>query len=121
MARDPRIEARLHAWAQWMTTGDGSGFPTMSVLHPAWTPPSPGVMPTLKVSAPSGARQTHRAVRQLSMRLANTLVVHYCLKLPLCQQAERLGCSERTVLGRVELSHQKLRALLGARELLQQA
>ena len=45
-ARDERIEARLQRWARWVTVGDGSGFPTMSVLHREWTPPSPGTTPT---------------------------------------------------------------------------
>ena len=105
MARDPHIETRLIIWAQWLTTGDGSGYPTMSVLHPEWSPPSPGVLPTLMVAAPSTARQTHRAVRALSMRLANTLFVHYCMKLPISEQAVRLECAERTVHGRIEEAH----------------
>jgi len=34
MARDMKIELRLLRWAAAVTVGDGSGFPTMSVLHP---------------------------------------------------------------------------------------
>jgi DNA-directed RNA polymerase specialized sigma24 family protein len=111
-ARDERIEARLQRWAQWVTVGDGSGFPTMSVLHREWTPPSPGTTPTLKVSATSDVRQTHRALEQLSARLKNTVVVHYCHKVPLAEQARRLECAESTVVQRVALVHQRLVALL---------
>jgi len=112
MPRDTHIEQRLVVWASWLTTGDGSGYPTMSVLHPEWSPPSPGITPTLKVAAPSTARETHRAIEQLSMRLRNTLLVHYALKLPIADQAERLQCGERTVHGRVEEAHRQLRGLL---------
>lgn len=112
MARDNEIHARLLAWAQYVTVGDGSGYPAMSVLHPEWQPPAPGTTPTMKVSAPSMAAQTHRAIGMLSLRLANTLVVHYVLKLPLAEQAERLECAEPTVYARVEAAHRQLRGLL---------
>jgi DNA-directed RNA polymerase specialized sigma24 family protein len=111
-ARDDAIEARLQRWAQWVTAGDGSGFPTMSVLHREWTPPSPGTTPTLKVAAGSDVRQTHRALAQLSVRLRNTVVVHYCHKVPLVEQARRLECAESTVVQRVALVHQHLRLWL---------
>ena len=110
MARDMKIEARLQRWAAAVTVGDGSGFPTMSVLHPEWQPPSPGQTPTMKTSAHSDVRETHREIGFLSMRLANTVVLHYCLKLPLAAQAERLECGESTVIKRLELAHRQLRA-----------
>jgi DNA-directed RNA polymerase specialized sigma24 family protein len=112
MARDPRIEARLQRWADWVSVGDGSGYPVMSVLHSEWQPPSPGVTPTMKVSSSSDVRATHRAVGRLSQRLANTLVVHYCMKLPLAEQAMRLDCAESTVMQRVDLAHRQLLGLL---------
>jgi len=112
MARDAVIEARLQRWAAWVSVGDGSGFPVMSVLHPEWQPPSPGVTPTMKVGQATDVRQTHRAIAQLSKRLANTLVIHYCLKLPAAEQAERLECGESTVHARVEEAHRQLRAIL---------
>lgn len=114
MARDPLIDQRLRAWAQWLTTGDGSGYPTMSVLHPSWTPPSPGVTPSLKVSAPSTVHATHRAVRQLSQRLANTVLVHYCMQLSLAEQAARLDCAEATVHQRIEQAHRLLRGVFAS-------
>ena len=112
MARDDAIEARLQRWAQWVTVGDGSGYPVTNTLHPNWSPPGKGQRPTLKVTAGSDARQTHRAIAQLSQRLANTLVVHYCLRLPLDVQAQRLDCSADTVLVRVRDAHRLLRAIL---------
>jgi DNA-directed RNA polymerase specialized sigma24 family protein len=112
-ARDEAIEARLQRWAQWVTAGDGSGFPAMSVLHPSWQPPSPGTTPTLKVGSNSDAQQTHRALKQLSLRLRNTVVVHYCHKVPLAEQARRLECAESTVTARIGLIHQQVRQALG--------
>ena len=115
-ARDQAIEARLQRWAQWVTVGDGSGFPTMSVLHREWTPPSPGTTPTLKVSASSDVRQTHRALEQLSLTLKNTVVVHYIHRVPLAEQARRLGCAESTVTARIPRIHAQLRGLLNVDE-----
>lgn len=112
MARDARMEARLQRWAQGVTVGDGSGYPAMCVIHPQWQPPSPGTAPTLKVAHHSDVRETHRAIGALSMRLANTLVVHYCLRLPMDEQAQRLGCEVRTVHGRVEEAHRRLQGIL---------
>jgi DNA-directed RNA polymerase specialized sigma24 family protein len=113
MARDPRIEARLQRWAVMLTVGDGSGYPMTSVLDKSWTPPTPGQSPTLKVGASSDARQTHRAIASLSLRLANTLVVHYVMRLPLSEQAERLGCAQSTIGARIDVAHRQLAAILG--------
>lgn len=118
MARDEAIEARLQRWAQGVTVGDGSGFPVMSVLHPSWTPPSPGVLPSLKVAPASDVRQTHQAIARLSARLQDTLVMHYCIKAPMAEQAARLGCAIDTVYGRVERAHVELRMLLASHELM---
>jgi DNA-directed RNA polymerase specialized sigma24 family protein len=112
VARDVDIEARLQRWADYVSVGDGSGFPSMSVIHREWTPPSPGMMPSMKVAPSSDARQTHRAIGKLSQRQANTLVVHYVLKLPLADQALRLGCAESTVTARIDQAHARLRAEL---------
>ena len=112
MARDQRMEERLQRWAQAVTVGDGSGFPVMSVLHPEWQPPSPGITPTMKTAAASDARETHRALKTLSQRLQNTVAVHYCMKLPLDVQAQRLGCAVDTVHGRIEAAHRALWAAL---------
>jgi len=109
MARDDQIEARLLRWAAYCTVGDGSGYAVMSVIHPEWSPPTPGMTPTMKTSAISDVRETHRAIERLSLRLANTLAVHYCMRLPLDDQAARLHCTPSTVIARVELAHRLLR------------
>ncbi len=108
MPRDPRIEARLQRWAQWVQVGDGSGYPVTSVLHPSWMPPSPGVTPTLKVAAGSDVRETHRAVGRLPIKLANAVLVHYVIKGSIAEQAVRLECEEVTVHARVERAHRAL-------------
>jgi DNA-directed RNA polymerase specialized sigma24 family protein len=112
VARDEHMHALLLAWAQYVTVGDGSGYPVLSVLHQDWSPPTPGMTPTMKVSAPSSARETHRAIARLSQRLSNTLVVHYVLKPALAEQALRLECAEATVYLRVEAAQQQLRSIL---------
>ena len=112
MARDERIDALLREWAQYLDSGDGSGFSTMSVLHQDWTPPGGGVLPTLKVARRSTVWRTHAAVGQLSIRLRNTLVVHYVLKLKLEEQAQRLECAVSTVHQRVIEAHRLLRPVL---------
>ena len=114
MGKDDRIERLLIEWAQWVKVGDGSGFSTMSVLHEDWTPPTPGLTPTMKTSGHSNAHRTHRAIAQLSQRIANTLVVHYVQRpaLSIAQQAERLECADSTVLARVTFAHRELRRIL---------
>lgn len=114
MARDPQIEARLQRWAQWVTVGDGSGFPVKSVLHPEWSPPSGGITPTMKTAAATDVRATHRALAglmqrgEISLRLGNTVVVHYCKRLSLSDQAAALGCSVDAIHDRIERVHRLL-------------
>lgn len=110
MGKDDRIEALLIEWAQWLLVGDGSGFSAMSVLHEDWMPPSPGVTPTLKTSHPSRVRRLHRLIKLLSRREADTLVVHYCMRLDVEEQALRLECAVSTVHARIESIHKRLRA-----------
>lgn len=112
MARDDQMHQRLLEWAQWRKCGDGSGYPTMSVLHEDWSPPSPGITPTMKSCGPSSARMTHRAMACWSARLRNTVAIHYLTNLPLAEQAQRLDCAERTVYERVEQAQALLRAWL---------
>lgn len=114
MACDEEMHRRLLEWAQWRKVGDGSGYPTMSVLHEDWSPPSPGLMPTMKVAAASSARSTHRAVRTLSARLRNTVAVHYLTNLPIAEQARRLECAVSTVYERVEQAQALVRVALDA-------
>jgi DNA-directed RNA polymerase specialized sigma24 family protein len=116
MPKIDRIEMRLVRWAEYVTVGDGSGYPSKSVLHDSWMPPTPGTTTTLKVAAPTDARQTHRAIGFLSRRLANTVVMHYVLKPAIDEQAERLGCAIPTVYTRVEQAHRQLQQFLSAEE-----
>ena len=106
------LEALLLEWAQWLNVGDGSGYSTMSVLHQDWSPPTPGITPTLKTSPASRVRELHRCIGMLSIRLANTMVVVYCQQLPPVEQARRLHCSESTVRSRVIHAKRRLLAQL---------
>lgn len=115
MARDDQMHQRLLAWAQWVTVGDGSGYPSMSVLHEDWSPPSPGMTPTMKVAAPSSARETHLAMAGWSARLRNTVALYYCTQLPIAEQASRLGCAPSTVHERIGQAHALLRSWLDER------
>lgn len=112
MARDQRIEARLQRWAEAVTVGDGSGYAVVNPLHANWSPPTAGQRPGMKTARASDVRETHRAIGQLSVRLANTLVVHYCMRLPLSEQALRLECAQSTVLQRIDEAHGRLLAVL---------
>ena len=110
---DP-IHARLLAWAHWLTLGgNGDGYAAMSVLHPEWQPPTPGTTPTLKVgSSDAHHRATHAAVLTLSRRLQATLLVHYCKRLTVAEQAEQLECAEPTVHARVREARKRIAAVL---------
>lgn len=113
MARDPQIDARLMRWADAVTVGDGSGYPSVCVLDPDWSPPSPGQTPTMKVSMGGhDVRATHRAISLLSMRQRNTVVVHYVIKGSVASQAEQLECAPDTVHQRVEQVHAALARIL---------
>ncbi|PTT89010.1 hypothetical protein DBR42_08665 [Pelomonas sp. HMWF004] len=115
MAKIKAVDDALRRWAAAVAgEGDGSGYPTMSVLHEDWSPPSPGQTPTMKtVSRGRDVDLVHAAVAALSMRARNTVVVHYCCgPLSLAEQAERLGCQVRTLELRVEAIHRDLAASL---------
>jgi DNA-directed RNA polymerase specialized sigma24 family protein len=114
-ARIDWVEQRLMRWALAVTQGlDGSGYPAVNVLDSSWSPPTPGQTPTLKVAASGDdVMGTHRALAQLSMRARNTVAVHYCMRLPLAEQAERLECAVQTVHQRVVAVHRDLARILG--------
>ena len=108
MARDAVIEARLQRWAEWRAVGDGSGYPSVCVLHENWSPPSPGQRPMMKVAAHNDAPQTDRALRRLPAKWLDLALVHYVKKGALEWQGEQLGCMPDTVLDRVERLHRLL-------------
>lgn len=99
------LQQRLQAWAAWLTGGgSGAGYPTKSVLHSSWLPPTPGMTPTMKAStggAGQQERQMHRIVSGLSVRLQNTLVAVYVMRASAGEQAVLLDCQQSTVRARV--------------------
>ena len=91
MARDSTIEARLWRWAEAVKGGaDVHGYPVKCTLHPDWSPPSPGMTPTLKVAPASDVRQTHALVLQLSERMQATLSAHYVYRMSMAMAGEML-------------------------------
>jgi DNA-directed RNA polymerase specialized sigma24 family protein len=100
------VEGRLQAWATWLTAGGcGDGYPTKSVLHSSWLPPTPGQTPTMTTSTGDGGwreRALHQIISTaLSVRLQNTLVVVYVMRASAAEQAVLLDCQESTVRARV--------------------
>jgi DNA-directed RNA polymerase specialized sigma24 family protein len=116
MARDAGIEARLLRWAEWCHSGDGSGYPVKSVLHEDWSPPSPGMTPTLRVAPHNDARQTQRLVGQLSERMQLALLLHYVKRMPAAHAADVMECRPDTVHARIEAAHGALLRLLEAEQ-----
>lgn len=111
--KNERVEEALRRWAAAVAGGgDGSGYPTMSVLHKDWSPPAPGQTPTLKVASSShDVMMTHQAIGQLPVRARNTVVVYYCQRLSLAEQGQQLGCQPDTVTKRIDSIHRQLAAL----------
>ena len=108
------LHGRLQAWATWLTGGgSGVGYPSKSVLHSSWLPPTPGQTPTMVTSTGDGGRrerELHQIISTaLSVRLQNTLVVVYVMRASAAEQASRLECQEATVRARVR----EAKALIG--------
>ncbi len=99
------LQQRLQAWAAWLTGGgSGDGYPTKSVLHSSWLPPTPGMTPTMKTSTGSAGRQEremHAIISALSVRLQNTLVAVYVMRASAAEQVVLLECQASTVRARV--------------------
>ena len=111
------IERRLHDWAAWFNSGgcvvDG-GWPVKNILHPSWLPPGGGSSTPVAAVARSDLleRATHKAIGTLSDKLIATVVVHYCRRMTLEQQAQALGCRPAAVGVRVERAHEQLAQVL---------
>jgi DNA-directed RNA polymerase specialized sigma24 family protein len=106
---DELMDARLRRWASWVAGGDSAGFPRVNVLHPSWTPPTAGTTHTMQTSRKAGdASATHAAVAALSVKLRNTVVLHYCKRLSQAEQATELGCSPSTVAQRLAQARRQL-------------
>ena len=100
------IQNRLQAWAAWLTGGSsGAGYPTKSVLHESWLPPTPGQTPSMRTDGGGSTRQErelHAIIAStLSVRLQNTLVVVYVMRAKPDEQVMRLDCQQSTVRARV--------------------
>jgi hypothetical protein len=114
MARDEQIDARLWRWAEWLKTGDGSGYPVKSTLHEDWCPPSPGMRPGIKVAPHNDAPQTHRFVLRLSETLRGTLAGHYLMRMNALDLAACVACQPATVHARIETAHRAIAGMLEA-------
>lgn len=115
MAKIQEIEELLRLWATMARVNfGGSGYPSMSVLHPNWSPPAPGQTPTMKTGGRLNAViRVHQAIGQLSLRARNTVVVVYASgPIPAAEQAARLNCEVKTLEKRIEAIHRELAALL---------
>ena len=100
---DP-LPGRLVAWAAWLTSGGsgGEGYPTKSVLHSSWLPPTPGKTPTMASSTGRRERALHQMISaELSVRLQNTLVAVYVMRASPAEQVVLLECQASTVRARV--------------------
>lgn len=100
------LQSRLQAWAAWLTGGgNGAGYPTKSVLHESWLPPTPGQTPSMRTDSggsTSQERELHAIIGSaLSVRLQNTLVVVYVMRAKPDEQVMRLDCQPSTVRARV--------------------
>jgi len=114
MARDKAMDDRLWRWAEAMKSGGvvGNGYPVKCTLHEDWSPPSPGMTPTLRTAPPSDAPQTQRLVLMLSDRAKATLAAHYILRMSTKDAADALDCMPDTVLDRIEAAHRTLMQIL---------
>lgn len=98
------METRLREWGAWLTRGgSGDGYATKSVLHPSWMPPSPGQLPTMKVSHDNSRRERalHAHIVVLSERMQSTLIAVYVKRLTQADLTDTLQCQESTVRARV--------------------
>ena len=112
MARDEQIDARLWRWAEWLKSGDGSGYPVTNPISVDWSPPSPGMRPGMKVAPACDGPLTHRLVLAMTDRMRATLTAHYVLRMPTLDAAEALDCQPGTVHARIEAAHRWMAARL---------
>lgn len=111
------VERRLVEWAAWFNAGGAScdgGWPVKNILHPSWLPPSGGASPSMPAGrrADTREREVHKAIALLSDRTIAAVVVRYCKRWTLAQQAEALGCSEAAVGVRIGRAHERLAVVL---------
>ena len=114
MARIEEIDRLLWLWAEQLKVGDGSGYPTKSTLHEDWSPPSPGVTPTMKVAG-RGLTGIGKHVDQLPDSVKATVVAKYLLRMSDRDAAAVLACAEATVGQRIVRAHQMLAGMMEKR------
>ena len=103
------IDDRLLRWAEWKQLGNTAGYPVKSILHPTWSPPSPGMLPTLRVGATSDAQQTHQALEKIqSVNLINAICARYLRRGTLEERAELAGCKPDTFAKRIDRAHREI-------------
>ncbi len=98
------MHERLLAWAAWRRAGRADGYPTRSVLHPSWSPPTRGAV-FVGRARPNGddtaERELDACIASLCERLRVTLAVVYLQSMSPDLRAQALGCRESTVRARV--------------------
>lgn len=114
--QDDDVEARLHRWAAAVSVGDGAGYPSVSVIHPNWMPPTKGSRPAM-VAARRGhdVQATHRSISTLSVKQRDAICLCYIYRLSTARHAERAGCAERTVRDRLDAARRALAAMWSER------
>ncbi len=110
MARIEEMDRLLWLWAERLKVGDGSGYPTKCTIHQDWSPPAPGITPTLKVSS-TRRDQVGVLVERLPDSLKATVAAHYLLRMSDAEAAAALGCAVTTVGQRIVRAHQLLAAM----------
>ena len=112
------MERRLQAWACWRQGGGRvDGYPTKSVLHASWSPPSAGMTPSMQVVHARSCRDERaldRAISGLSVRLQDTLVAVYLMRAQVAEQVALLQCQASTVRARVGEAKRLLGLMLDA-------
>lgn len=109
------VEARLQRWALAVTVGDGTGYPSVSVIHPNWMPPTKGSRPIMKVSRDGhDVQATHQSIGQLSVKQRDAICLHYVYRLSTAEHAQRAGCADRTVRERLDAARRCLGAMWSA-------
>ena len=109
------IEARLLRWAELVKGGgDGSGYPVKCTLHEDWSPPSPGMTPSMKVVPSSDAMGTHRCIANMTAKHRAALVARYVLRMTYREAGEQMQCQEETARARTDAARRELARMLGS-------
>lgn len=106
------VERRLLEWAAWKMRGrSGDGYPTKSVLHPSWSPPTPGRTPTMMTTSAGSEtreRQVDECVQELRPKLRDAIVVRYLMRADIDEQVRRAGCTADGVRKRVQMAKEEI-------------